>query len=79
MIITQKNSMDIFKKSAIEILKKTGMPLHYSEITRLALETGILETEDATPEAIINAQIITVDIKNKTGYGTYPDNAHASI
>jgi len=56
--------MNTFKQSAIEILKKAGTPLHYTEITRLALESGILETEGATPEASMNAQI-TVDIKNK--------------
>lgn len=56
--------MNTFKQSAIEILKKAGTPLHYTEITRLALESGILETEGATPEASMNAQI-TVDIKTK--------------
>lgn len=56
--------MNTFKQAAIEILKKAGKPLHYTEITRLALESGILETEGATPESSMNAQI-TVDIKNK--------------
>ena len=56
--------MNTFKQSAVEILKKTKKPLHYTEITRLALESGILETEGATPEATMNAQIV-VDIKNK--------------
>lgn len=56
--------MNTFKQSAIEVLKKSRKPLHYTEITRLALESGILETEGATPEASMNAQI-TVDIKNK--------------
>jgi hypothetical protein len=56
--------MNTFKQSATEILKRTGKPLHYAEITRLALESGILETEGATPENSMNAQI-TVDIKNK--------------
>ena len=56
--------MNKFKTSAIEILKQEKKPLHYKEITRLALETGILETEGATPNASMNAQII-MDIKNK--------------
>ncbi len=56
--------MNTFKQSAIEVLKKAGKPLHYTEITRLALESGILETEGATPESSMNAQI-SVDIKNK--------------
>ena len=56
--------MNTFKQSAIEILKKKDMPLHYIEITRLALESGILETESLNPEKTMNAQL-TVDIKSK--------------
>lgn len=56
--------MNTFKQSAIEILKKAGTPLHYTEITRLALESGILETEGANPEKTM-AAIIYVDIKTK--------------
>lgn len=56
--------MNTFKQSAIEILKKAKKPLHYKEITRLALESGILETEGATPESSMNVQI-AMDIKNK--------------
>lgn len=56
--------MNKFKQSAIEILKKAKEPLHYADITRLALESGILETEGATPDASMNAQI-SVDIKRK--------------
>jgi hypothetical protein len=37
--------MNTFKQSAIEILKKAKTPLHYNEITKQALESGILETE----------------------------------
>jgi len=61
--------MNTFKQAAIEILKKTKTPLHCDEITRLALEAGILETAGATPEATMGAQI-AVDIKNK-GVGSY--------
>lgn len=56
--------MNTFKQSAIKILKKAGKPLGYKEITRLALESGLLETEGATPELSMNAQI-AVDIKYK--------------
>jgi hypothetical protein len=59
-----KPQMNTFKQSAIEILKKKDMPLHYIEITRLALESGILETESTNPEKTMNAQL-TVDIKSK--------------
>lgn len=56
--------MNKFKTAAITILSESKAPLHYKEITRLALEKGILETEGATPDASMNAQIV-VDIKNK--------------
>jgi len=56
--------MNKFKTAAIEVLKREKKPLHYKKITRLALEAGILETEGATPEATMNAQII-MDIKHK--------------
>jgi hypothetical protein len=35
--------MNTFKQSAIEILRKAKTPLHYNEITKQALESGILE------------------------------------
>lgn len=56
--------MNKFKYSAIEILKQEKKPLHYKEMTRLALEKGILETEGATPEKSMYAQIV-MDIKDK--------------
>ncbi|MCK4781417.1 DGQHR domain-containing protein [Candidatus Parcubacteria bacterium] len=56
--------MNKFKTSAIEILKNVKKPLHYKEITRLALKSGILETEGATPEASMNSQIV-MDIKKR--------------
>jgi hypothetical protein len=56
--------MNTFKSSAIQILKKANKPLHASEITRLALESGLLVTEGSTPEATMNAQLL-IDIKNK--------------
>ena len=56
--------MNKFRTSAIEILKQENKTLHSKEITRLALEKGILETEGATPEASMNTQII-LDIRNK--------------
>lgn len=56
--------MNKFRNSAVEILKQEKRPLHSKEITKLALEKGILETEGATPEASMNTQII-LDIRNK--------------
>lgn len=56
--------MNKFKTAAIEILQKEKAPLHYKDITQKALDEGILETDGATPEASMNAQL-SVDIKNK--------------
>jgi hypothetical protein len=56
--------MNKFKNAAVNVLSEAGKPLHYKEITRLALEKGILETEGATPDASMNSQII-MDIKRK--------------
>ena len=47
--------MNKFRNAAIEILKQSKQPLHYREITRRALEQGILETDGATPDASMNA------------------------
>lgn len=73
--------MNKFRTSAIEILKRAGKPLHSKEITRLALEKGILETDGATPQNSMNSQII-LDIRYKgegsdfikTGPSTYALN-----
>lgn len=56
--------MNKFRISALKILTHNKRPLHYKEITRLALEKGILVTNGATPERSMNAQII-MDIKNR--------------
>jgi len=60
--------MNKFKTAALQILTEAKQPLHYKEITRIALEKGILETEGATPDASMNAQLIT-DV-NKKGEGS---------
>lgn len=56
--------MNTFKQSAIKVLQLSKTPLHYAEITRLALERGFLETHGTTPDATMNAQIV-IDIKTK--------------
>jgi Holliday junction resolvase len=56
--------MNKFRLSAVAVLSESNKPLHYKEITKIALEKGILETEGATPDASMNAQII-LDIKHK--------------
>jgi len=53
-----------FKHEAIKILRKSTHPLHYKEITKIAIEKGLIETSGETPEMTMNAQI-TRDIKYK--------------
>jgi hypothetical protein len=55
--------MNSFKTAAILILTQERKPLHYKEITRLAIEKGILETSGNTPDLSMNSQI-AVEIKN---------------
>lgn len=55
--------MNSFKSAAIQVLSASNQPLHYKEITRIALEKGFLETTGNTPESTMNAQI-SVEIKN---------------
>ena len=55
--------MNSFKSAAIQILSEFQKPLHASELTKIALEKGILETSGETPEATMAAQI-SVEIKN---------------
>lgn len=66
--------MNKFKISALSILKDNKKPLHYKEITRLALEKGILETDGATPDATMNA-LISMEIKHR---GNLSDFVRAS-
>lgn len=51
-----------FEEAAYQVLKQVGHPLHYNEITRLALEQSLIETEGKTPAATLNAQL-AVSIK----------------
>jgi restriction system protein len=68
--------------AAQKVLQDAGAPLHYQEITRRALESGIWQTSGKTPEATINAQL-AMDIKRKgpqsrfqrTGRGMFGLNA----
>lgn len=55
--------MNSFKALAYKILKKSSKPLHSKEITKQALECGLV-TKGKTPEATMNALLI-VDINIK--------------
>jgi Holliday junction resolvase len=56
--------MNSFKDIAYQILKEIGKPLHSKEITKIALNHGLLKTAGKTPEATMNAQLV-VDINSK--------------
>jgi hypothetical protein len=51
--------MNKFKNAAIEILKEFKVPMHYKVITKRAIEKGILISDGKTPDASMNAQLIT--------------------
>lgn len=53
-----------FKLSAYKILEVAGKPLHSKEITEKAINAGYLKTTGKTPEATMNALLIT-DINEK--------------
>src|SRR3989338_1194297 len=56
--------MNSYKEIAYQILKEAGKPLHSKEITKIALERGLLKTAGKTPMATMNAQLV-VDINSK--------------
>lgn len=70
--------MNKFRTAAIEILTEAKEPLHYKEITRLALEKGILETGGETPDASMNSQIVT-DIQKKGQGSDFVKTAKATF
>ncbi|MDF7801289.1 HTH domain-containing protein [Pontiellaceae bacterium B1224] len=48
--------------AAVRVLEQAGRPLHYREITKQALKSGLWSTAGKTPEATVNARL-AVDIK----------------
>jgi len=51
-----------FKKAAAKVLEMNPLPLSAADIARIAIESGLIDTVGATPEATMGAQIY-VDIK----------------
>jgi hypothetical protein len=49
--------MPTFLDSAYQVLKDADRPMSYEEITRLALDRGLLITQGATPAATMSAQL----------------------
>ena len=69
--------MNKFKNAAIQILKESNSPMHYKEITKRAIDKGILVTDGKTPEASMNAQLIT-EINSKGEKSTFIKTAPAT-
>jgi len=53
-----------FLEAAYKILKEKKKPLHYEEITRIAIERGLIETEGKSPELSMHSSL-SRDIKIK--------------
>ena len=52
-----------FKAAAREVLEEFGRPLHYTDITEIALESGYLESVGATPQNTMRARL-SVDVRD---------------
>jgi hypothetical protein len=52
-----------FKAAAREVLKEMGHPLHYSDITEIALESGYLRSVGRTPHNTMRARL-SVDVRD---------------
>ncbi|AHY46507.1 Hypothetical Protein RradSPS_1224 [Rubrobacter radiotolerans] len=52
-----------FKAAARRILKETGSPLHYTDITEIALKDGYLRSSGKTPQNTMRARL-SVDVRD---------------
>ncbi len=52
-----------FKAAAREVLRGVGYPLHYTDITELALESGYLNSAGRTPQNTMRARL-SVDVRD---------------
>ncbi len=67
-----------FKEAARAVLTAADEPLSYREITRRALDLGLLTTEGKTPEASVNARM-SVDISRKGSESAFIRTAPATF
>lgn len=52
-----------FKEAARAVLGEVGHPLHYGDITEIALESGYLESTGRTPQNTMRARL-SVDVRD---------------
>ena len=52
-----------FKAAARVVLGEVGHPLHYTDITEIAIESGYLESAGRTPQNTMRARL-SVDVRD---------------
>ena len=52
-----------FKTAAREVLREVGHPLHYTDITEIAIQSGYLKSAGRTPHNTMRARI-SVDVRD---------------
>jgi hypothetical protein len=52
-----------FKAAAREVLEEVGHPLHYTDITEIALQSGYLQSSGRTPHNTMRARL-SVDVRD---------------
>lgn len=52
-----------FKAAARQVLVEVGHPLHYTDITEIAMESGYLSSSGRTPQNTMRARL-SVDVRD---------------
>jgi hypothetical protein len=52
-----------FKAAARKVLEEVGHPLHYTDITEIALQSGYLQSAGRTPQNTMRARL-SVDVRD---------------
>ena len=52
-----------YKAAAREVLREVGHPLHYTDITKIALDSGYFESVGLTPQNTMRARL-SVDVRD---------------
>jgi len=55
-----------FKTAARKVLEEVGHPLHYTDITEVALQSGYLKSTGQTPQNTMRARL-SVDVRDNPG------------
>ena len=86
MIVPYNQAVCSFFNAAIRILTKSEGPLHYGEITRIAIEHGLIHTKAKNPSSLMVSRISTSIKyqKNASPFvridpGVYGINPHLSV